>query len=53
MLYTILCYNDEDVVWAWSKEEDCTIRIAADEQRHVDPCGANRCAATGNWGVAR
>jgi hypothetical protein len=22
MLYTILCYNDEDVVWSWSKEED-------------------------------
>jgi hypothetical protein len=22
MLYAILCYNDEDVVWAWSPEED-------------------------------
>jgi hypothetical protein len=22
MLYTILCYNDEDVVWSWSQEED-------------------------------
>jgi hypothetical protein len=22
MLYTILCYNEEDVVWSWSKEED-------------------------------
>jgi hypothetical protein len=22
MLYTLLCYNREDVVWAWSKEED-------------------------------
>ena len=22
MLYTLLCYNKEDVVWAWSKEED-------------------------------
>ena len=22
MLYTILCYNDEDVVWSWTKEED-------------------------------
>jgi len=22
MLYAILCYNDEDVVWAWSKEQD-------------------------------
>ena len=22
MLYAMLCYNDEDVVWSWSKEED-------------------------------
>ena len=22
MLYTVLCYNKEDVVWSWSKEED-------------------------------
>jgi len=22
MLYAILCYNDEDVVWSWSKQED-------------------------------
>lgn len=22
MLYTLLCYNKEDVVWSWSKEED-------------------------------
>ena len=22
MLYTVLCYNREDVVWSWSKEED-------------------------------
>jgi len=22
MLYAILCYNDEDVVWNWTKEED-------------------------------
>jgi len=22
MLYAILCYHDEDVVWAWSPEED-------------------------------
>jgi hypothetical protein len=22
MLYAILCYNDEDVVWSWTKEED-------------------------------
>jgi hypothetical protein len=22
MLYTLLCYNKEDAVWSWSKEED-------------------------------
>ena len=22
MLYSLLCYNKEDVVWAWTKEED-------------------------------
>ena len=22
MQYAILCYNDEDVVWSWSQEED-------------------------------
>jgi hypothetical protein len=22
MLYTLLCYNREDVVWSWTKEED-------------------------------
>jgi hypothetical protein len=22
MLYAILCYNEEDVVWSWSQEED-------------------------------
>ncbi len=22
MLYTILCYNDEEVVWSWSLEEE-------------------------------
>ena len=22
MLYTLLCYNKEEVVWSWSKEED-------------------------------
>jgi hypothetical protein len=22
MLYAILCYNDEDVVWSWTKEQD-------------------------------
>ena len=22
MLYAILCYNDEDVVWSWTREQD-------------------------------
>jgi len=22
MLYAVLCYNDEDVVWSWTKEQD-------------------------------
>jgi hypothetical protein len=25
MLYAILCYNEEDVVWSWSKEEDAAV----------------------------
>ena len=25
MLYTVLCYNKEDVVWSWSKEEDAAV----------------------------
>jgi hypothetical protein len=25
MLYAILCYNDEDVVWSWSKEQDAAV----------------------------
>jgi hypothetical protein len=25
MLYTLLCYNKEDVVWSWSKEEDTAV----------------------------
>lgn len=25
MLYAILCYNDEDVVWSWSKEQEATV----------------------------
>ena len=31
MLYAILCYNDEDVVWSWSKEQDQAVmgRLAA------------------------
>jgi hypothetical protein len=25
MLYAVICYNDEDVVWSWSKEEDAAV----------------------------
>ena len=25
MLYTLLCYNREDVVWSWTKEEDAAV----------------------------
>ena len=25
MLYAVLCYNDEDVVYSWSKEEDAAV----------------------------
>ena len=25
MHYAILCYNDENAVWAWSKEEDAAV----------------------------
>lgn len=34
MLYAILCYHEEDVVWSWSKEEDqavmARIRVVQD-----------------------
>lgn len=37
MLYTILCYNDEDAVWSWSKEEDAAVmaRLTAVQDRLV------------------
>ena len=25
MLYAILCYNDEDLVWSWTKEEEAAV----------------------------
>lgn len=25
MLYAILCYNDEDVVWSWNKDEEAAV----------------------------
>src|ERR1700732_1947779 len=35
MLYAILCYNEEDVVWSWSKEEDAAVmaRLGAVQDR--------------------
>jgi hypothetical protein len=35
MLYAILCYNEEDVVWSWSKEEDQAVmaRLGAVRER--------------------
>jgi hypothetical protein len=35
MLYAILCYNDEDVVWSWSREQDQAVmaRLGAVQQR--------------------
>ena len=37
MLYAILCYNDEDVVWSWSKEQDEAVmaRLAVIQERLV------------------
>ena len=37
MLYTILCYHDEDVVWSWSKEEDAAVmaRIGVVQDRLI------------------
>jgi len=37
MLYAILCYNDEDVVWSWSKDEDQAMmaRLGAVQERLI------------------
>ena len=37
MLYAVLCYNDEDVVWSWSKEEDAAVmaRLSVVQERLV------------------
>ncbi len=37
MLYTLLCYNNEDVVWSWSKEEDAVVmdRLGAVHEKLV------------------
>jgi hypothetical protein len=38
MLYAILCYDREDVVGAWTKEEDAAVmeRLGAVQQKWVD-----------------
>jgi hypothetical protein len=38
MQYAILCYNDEDVVWSWTKEEDDAVmaRLGVVHERLVD-----------------
>ncbi len=38
MLYTLLCYNDEDVVWSWSKEQDDAVmaRLGVIHERLVE-----------------
>jgi len=30
MLYAMLCYNDEDVVYSWTKEEDDAVMARLD-----------------------
>ena len=38
MLYALLCYNDEDVVWSWTKEQDAAVmaRINAVREKLID-----------------
>ena len=37
MLYTLICYNNEDICWAWSKEEDDAVmsRLGAVQEKLV------------------
>jgi hypothetical protein len=37
MLYALLCYNDEDVVWSWTKEQDAAVmgRLTAVQERLI------------------
>jgi len=39
MLYTLLCYNKEDVVWSWTKEEDDAVmnRLSVVHEKLVRP----------------
>jgi len=45
MLYAILCYHDENLVWSWSKEEDAAV---------MDKIGAvrGRLTAQGKLGAS-
>lgn len=45
MLYAILCYHDENLVWSWSKEEDAAV---------MDKIGAvrSRLTAQGKLGAS-
>ena len=38
MLYAILCYHDEDVVWSWSQAEDAAVmaRIRVVQDRLIE-----------------
>ena len=33
MMYAVLCYNDEDVVWSWSKQEEEAVMTRLEEVR--------------------
>jgi hypothetical protein len=33
MLYALLCYNDEDTVWAWDKQQDAEVMARLAEVR--------------------
>ncbi len=37
MLYALICYNDENVVWSWTKEEDDAVmgRLAVVQERLI------------------
>ena len=41
MLYAILCYNDEDTVWSWTKEEEAAVmgRLAVVHERLASKMG--------------
>jgi hypothetical protein len=47
MQYAILCYNDEDVVWSWSKEEDAAVMagLSVVQERLIRPASSGRRSA--------